>query len=185
MSRRAAWRAAGGGVGLGLSAGWNLSNVGAIADETAAAYGVSLAMVGVFTTALFVMHMAMQLPAGRLTDRSGARRVPIRRRGVLERAFELPDRAEARLRLRERRELGDGARIGEPRAPEIPRLPQGVPRVDRECREICRLGFSCAHLELLQPSAVFRRPRESRSGLTTRTISDGRAPKTSRSTTSP
>jgi len=27
-------RAAAGGVGLGLSAGWNLANVGAIADET-------------------------------------------------------------------------------------------------------------------------------------------------------
>jgi cyanate permease len=70
-----AWRAAAGGVGLGLSAGWNLANVGAIADDTAHDYGVSLTMVGVFTTALFVMHAAMQLPAGRLTDRFGARRV--------------------------------------------------------------------------------------------------------------
>ena len=70
-----ATRAAAGGVGLGLSAGWNLANVGAIADDTGRAYGVSLTMVGVFTTALFVMHAAMQLPAGRLTDRYGARRV--------------------------------------------------------------------------------------------------------------
>jgi MFS family permease len=70
-----ATRAAAGGVGLGLSAGWNLENVGAIADDTGHAYGVSLTMVGVFTTALFVMHAAMQLPAGRLTDRHGARRV--------------------------------------------------------------------------------------------------------------
>jgi len=68
-------RAAAGGVGLGLSAGWNLANVGAIADETARAYGVSLAVVGVFTTALFVMHAAMQIPAGRLADRLGARRI--------------------------------------------------------------------------------------------------------------
>jgi cyanate permease len=68
-------RAAVGGVGLGLSAGWNLANVGAIADDTAGDYGVSLTMVGVFTTALFVMHAAMQLPAGRLADRLGARRV--------------------------------------------------------------------------------------------------------------
>ncbi|HET7046383.1 MAG TPA: MFS transporter [Gaiellaceae bacterium] len=75
MAGRTGWRAAAGGAGLGLSAGWNLSNVGAIADETARAYGVSLTVVGVFTTALFVMHAAMQIPAGRLADRLGARRV--------------------------------------------------------------------------------------------------------------
>jgi MFS family permease len=73
--RGAGRRAAAGGAGLGLSAGWNLANVGAIADETAVAYGVSLAVVGVFTTALFVTHAGMQLPAGRLADRLGARRV--------------------------------------------------------------------------------------------------------------
>jgi nitrate/nitrite transporter NarK len=75
MSRRRGWRVGAVGVGLGLSAGWNLSNVGAIADATARDYGVSLAVVGIFTTALFVMHGAMQLPAGRLADRLGARRV--------------------------------------------------------------------------------------------------------------
>jgi cyanate permease len=75
MSRGGGWRVAAGGVGLGLSAGWNLSNVGAIAEGTARDYGVSLAVVGLFTTALFVMHGAMQLPAGRLTDRLGARRL--------------------------------------------------------------------------------------------------------------
>lgn len=77
MRRGTAARAAAGGIGLGLSAGWNLANVGAIADETAAAYGVSLAMVGVFTTALFVMHAAMQIPGGRLADRYGARRIGV------------------------------------------------------------------------------------------------------------
>ncbi|HSP74572.1 MAG TPA: hypothetical protein VLN26_19535, partial [Gaiellaceae bacterium] len=66
MRHGTAARAAAGGIGLGLSAGWNLANVGAIADETATDYGVSLAMVGVFTTALFVMHAAMQIPGGRL-----------------------------------------------------------------------------------------------------------------------
>jgi nitrate/nitrite transporter NarK len=73
--RGGGWRVAAGGVGLGLSAGWNLSNVGAIAEATAQDYRVSLAVVGIFTTALFVMHGAMQLPAGRLVDRLGARRV--------------------------------------------------------------------------------------------------------------
>jgi MFS family permease len=39
------------------------------------AYGVSLAVVGLFTTALFLTHFLGQVPAGRLIDRHGARRV--------------------------------------------------------------------------------------------------------------
>jgi nitrate/nitrite transporter NarK len=46
-----------------------------VADQTAVAYGVSLATVGFFTTALFVTHAALQIPAGRAIDRLGARRV--------------------------------------------------------------------------------------------------------------
>ena len=66
-------RAALGGFALGASAGWNLANVGAVADRTAQAYGVGLAVVGLFTTALVLTHAAMQLPAGRLCDRFGPR----------------------------------------------------------------------------------------------------------------
>jgi len=36
---------------------------------------VSLAVVGLFTTALFLTHFLGQVPAGRLIDRHGARRV--------------------------------------------------------------------------------------------------------------
>ena len=39
------------------------------------AYGVSLAVVGLVTTALLVTHAAVQIPAGRLCDRFGARLV--------------------------------------------------------------------------------------------------------------
>lgn len=39
----------------------------------AQAYGVRLAAVGFLTTALFVTHLAMQIPGGRLVDRHGAR----------------------------------------------------------------------------------------------------------------
>ncbi len=81
--RRRSVRAAAGGVGLGLSAGWNLANVGAIATETAEEYGVSLTTVGVFTTALLVMHAAMQIPAGRLADRAGARRIGLAGVGIV------------------------------------------------------------------------------------------------------
>jgi nitrate/nitrite transporter NarK len=68
-------RAALGGFALAATAGWNLANVGAIAQRTSHAYGVSLFVVGLFTTALVLSHAAMQIPAGRLCDRFGARSV--------------------------------------------------------------------------------------------------------------
>src|SRR5262245_10988783 len=66
-------RAAAGGLVLALSAGWSLASIGAVADEVSDAYGVSLAVVGLITTALLVTHAAVQIPAGRLCDRFGAR----------------------------------------------------------------------------------------------------------------
>ena len=68
-------RSALGGVALGVTAGWNLSNVGAVAETAGHAYGVGLAVVGLFTTSLFVTHALLQVPAGRLCDRVGARLV--------------------------------------------------------------------------------------------------------------
>jgi predicted MFS family arabinose efflux permease len=69
------------GVVAGLAVGgcltWNVSNVGAVADPLADVYGVSLASVGLLTTALFVTHLAAQLPAGRGADRHGARAVAL------------------------------------------------------------------------------------------------------------
>jgi MFS family permease len=52
-----------------------VANVGAAAPRVADSYGISLAVVGFFTTALFVTHAAFQVPAGRLCDRYGARAV--------------------------------------------------------------------------------------------------------------
>ena len=63
-----------GGCSLGLATGWNISNTGAIAQSLSHRYGVGLATVGLFTTALFVTHLAMQIPGGRTSDRFGARR---------------------------------------------------------------------------------------------------------------
>ncbi len=68
-------RATAGGCALGFGVGWNVSNVGAVADQLADDYGVALATVGLFTTALFVLHAALQIPAGRAVDRFGARRI--------------------------------------------------------------------------------------------------------------
>ena len=68
-------RAAVAALALGAGVTWNISNVGAVADPLAAAYGISLAAVGLLTTALFLTHLASQIPAGRASDRWGARRV--------------------------------------------------------------------------------------------------------------
>ena len=68
-------------IAAGLATGglltWNLSNVGAVADPLADAYGVSLAVVGLLTAALFVTHLAAQLPAGIWSDRFGPHRVAL------------------------------------------------------------------------------------------------------------
>jgi len=60
---------------LGAGVTWNVSNVGAVADPLAEAYGASLAVIGLFTTALFLTHLLSQLPGGRGADRIGARNV--------------------------------------------------------------------------------------------------------------
>jgi MFS family permease len=70
-------RAVAAGLVVGCFLTWNVSNVGAVADPLAGAYGVSLAAVGLLTTALFVTHLAAQLPAGIGSDRLGARAVAL------------------------------------------------------------------------------------------------------------
>jgi MFS family permease len=66
-----------GGCAAGLASGWNISNTGAVASQLGVAYGVGLATVGLFTTALFVMHLVLQVPAGKASDRFGERRVAL------------------------------------------------------------------------------------------------------------
>ena len=66
-----------GASAAGITVGWQVANVGAVADTVGEGYGVSLAAVGVLTTAMFVTHLAVQLPGGRLIDRVGARSVAI------------------------------------------------------------------------------------------------------------
>src|SRR6185503_20973257 len=67
------------GIAAGLAVGgcltWNVSNVGAAADPLATHYGVSVAAVGLLTTALFLTHLAVQLPSGRAADRFGSQSV--------------------------------------------------------------------------------------------------------------
>jgi MFS family permease len=70
-------RAVVGGCAAGLATGWNVANIGAIPSHLARSYGVGLAVVGLFTTALFVTHLSMQIPGGRAADRFGARRAAL------------------------------------------------------------------------------------------------------------
>jgi MFS family permease len=60
---------------LGGAMGWNVGNLGGVASELAGAYGVSLAAVGLMTTALFLTHASVQVAAGRASDRLGPLRV--------------------------------------------------------------------------------------------------------------
>ncbi len=68
-------RAVLGGCALGLASGWNIANTGAVAGQLADSYGIALATVGLFTTALFVTHLLMQIPGGWASDRFGPRRM--------------------------------------------------------------------------------------------------------------
>lgn len=60
-----------GGFALAFTPGFNVANVGALAETVGHAYGVGLGVVGLFTTALFVSHAGLQVPMGRLCDRFG------------------------------------------------------------------------------------------------------------------
>src|SRR3954449_4338272 len=70
---RAGGRAIGSGVALGIAIGWMLAVLGAVADNLAHAYHVSLGTIGLLTTALFIGQVLMILPAGVMTDRRGSR----------------------------------------------------------------------------------------------------------------
>ncbi|MFP3915948.1 MAG: MFS transporter, partial [Actinomycetota bacterium] len=62
---------------LGYTISWNLTNVGAAADQVADHFDVPLASVGLFTTFLFLSQLFVQIPGGRLVDRYGARSVSL------------------------------------------------------------------------------------------------------------
>jgi NNP family nitrate/nitrite transporter-like MFS transporter len=66
-----------GGCAAGLASGWNVADIGAVATQLATSYGVGLATVGLFTTALFITHWLLQVPAGRASDLYGERRVAL------------------------------------------------------------------------------------------------------------
>jgi cyanate permease len=64
-----------GSVCVGTAIGATMSNVGAVAPELARDYHLSIASVGLLTTLVFLVHTLLQIPAGRLVDRFGAKRI--------------------------------------------------------------------------------------------------------------
>ena len=62
---------------MGLAVGWNITNVGAVAEPLADVYGIGLGAVGLLTTSLFLVHALVQIPGGRSADRYGARPVAL------------------------------------------------------------------------------------------------------------
>jgi MFS family permease len=60
---------------IGVGASWNIANVGPAADEVAAHYGVAVAVVGFFTTAVFAGEFISMSTIGRLLASRGARQL--------------------------------------------------------------------------------------------------------------
>ena len=77
IERARSRRALIGACAAACATGWNNTNIGAIATTVAHQYGIGLAEVGLFTTALFLTHMIMQIPAGKTSERFGARRTAL------------------------------------------------------------------------------------------------------------
>jgi MFS family permease len=81
--RRTLNRATFAALALGAGVTWNISNVNSVADSLGPRYGVSLATIGLFTTALFITHFLVQLPSGRAADRFGSRRIGLAAAGFV------------------------------------------------------------------------------------------------------
>jgi predicted MFS family arabinose efflux permease len=71
----------------GGAAGWSLTTAGAGASALEAAYGVDLVVIGLFTTAMAVPYALLQLSAGSLVDRWGARAAGLLGLGVVVLAY--------------------------------------------------------------------------------------------------
>ncbi|WP_170297159.1 MFS transporter [Georgenia thermotolerans] len=68
---------------MAAAGGWGLTAAGAGAGTLATRYDTSLVVIGLLTTVLAVPYAAMQLPAGHLVDRFGARRTALVGLGVV------------------------------------------------------------------------------------------------------
>ena len=154
-------RAVAGGSAVGFAAGWNIADVGAVADEMASAYGVGLGMIGLFTSVLFLVHMLMQLPAGRLSDRFGPVRVCAAGLAVMALCNALASIApEPSLALLARALLGVGTALGFIGGSDFVRASGGTPFAQGLYGGLATAGggVALALVPALEPGLGWRAP---------------------------
>jgi MFS family permease len=154
-------RAVAGGSAVGFSAGWNIADTGAIAEELAEAYSTSLGVVGLFTAVLFLVHMVMQLPAGRLSDRFGPARVCAAGLAVMALGNALATlAAEPALAIGARALLGVGTALGFIGGSDFVRASRGSPFAQGLYGGIATAGggVALAVVPALEPSLGWRSP---------------------------
>lgn len=144
-----------------MASGWNIANVGAAASSLADDYGVGLATIGLFTTALFAVHMVMQVPAGRTADRFGARRVGLAALVVLVLGNALASVAPvAALAIAARAVCGVGTGLGFVAGSDYIRASGGSPFVQGLYGggSVAAPGVALAVIPLLEGPLGFRAP---------------------------
>jgi MFS family permease len=154
-------RAVAGGSAVGFAAGWNIADTGAVAGELASAYGVGLGVVGLFTAALFGVHMLMQLPAGRLSDRLGPGRVCAGGLGVMAVCNAVAAIApEPSLALSARAAMGVGTALGFIGGSDFVRASGGSPFAQGLYGGLATAGggVALAVVPALEPSLGWRAP---------------------------
>jgi MFS family permease len=154
-------RAVAGGSAVGFAAGWNIADTGAVAEQLSDAYGVGLGVIGLLTGVLFLVHMFMQLPAGRLSDRFGAARVCAAGLAVMILANALASIApELWLGLGARALMGVGTALGFIAGSDFVRATGGSPFAQGLYGGLATAGggVALAVVPVLEPSLEWRAP---------------------------
>jgi MFS transporter, NNP family, nitrate/nitrite transporter len=154
-------RAVAGGSAVGFSAGWNIADTGAVADDLADAYATSLGVVGLFTAVLFLVHLVMQLPAGRLSDRFGPARVCAAGLAVMAAGNAIASlAADPALAIGARALLGVGTALGFIGGSDFVRASRGSPFAQGLYGGVATAGggVALAVVPALEPTLGWRAP---------------------------
>ena len=154
-------RAVAGGSAVGFSAGWNIADTGAVAEDLADAYATSLGVIGLFTAALFLVHLVMQLPAGRLSDRFGPARVCAAGLAVMAAGNAIASlAAEPALAIGARALLGVGTALGFIGGSDFVRASRGSPFAQGLYGGLATAGggVALAVVPALEPTLGWRTP---------------------------
>jgi len=154
-------RSLAGGCAVGFAAGWNIADIGAVAEKLATAYDSSLTVIGLFTAALFLVHLLMQLPAGRFSDRFGPARVCAAGLVVILAGNLLASiAAEPWLALVARAAMGIGTALGFIGGSDLVRASGGLPLAQGLYGGLATGGggVALAVVPALEPSLAWRAP---------------------------